>query len=73
MLNSDSTYCSHFEGSTTHCDCAGCLISPQKIHEVAVLEGENSPDSVVGGVWRMVVGQGSHKQQTLSITRNMVI
>ena len=30
-------------------------------------------DPVVGRVRGMVVGQGSHKQKTLSVTRNMVV
>ena len=41
---------------------------------MVVREGEKIPsDPVVGRVRGMVVGQGSYKQKTLSVTRNMVV
>ena len=38
-----------------------------------VVRGNNSNRPVAGRVWGMVVGQGPHKQKTLSATRNLVV
>ncbi len=43
------------------------------IRDVVVREGEIPSDPVAGRVRGMVVGQGSYKQKTLSVTRNMVV